>query len=417
MRLETRFAEAMTTLCGPDLSGPFGIAVSGGGDSLALMALAAEWAAPKGIALKAVTVDHGLRAEAAEEAAGVARQADALGLSHDILTWDHSKTGGNLQDAARRARLTLIGDWAQRHGVQAVLLGHTEDDVAETLLLRLARGAGVDGLAAMAARRRAAGMIWLRPLLGVSRAALREALRARGLDWAEDASNDDPRFDRVKARAALEALAPLGIDRAGLAATATRLAASRAALEVTTQDAARGIARVGPAGEVVIEAAGLAALMPDIRRRLLVGTLRWVAGADYAPRHEALVQLMTQIAAGKGGTLHGCRIAVAAGRVTICRELKAVAGMQVPAPGPWDTRWRITGPKKRGLSVAALGADGLNACPAWRETGASRAAVMATPALWRDGQLVAAPLAGRADGWHAELIGGQEGYFLALLTH
>jgi len=195
------------------------VAVSGGGDSLALMHLAADWAG--GAPLAAVTVDHGLRPESAAEAREVARAAGALGLRHETLLWRGWDGHGNLQAAARDARHALIAEWARTEGRGTVLLGHTRDDQAETVLMALARAAGPDGLSAMQAACEARGVLWLRPLLGVGREELRAELRRRGAAWAEDASNADPRFERVRARRALRALAPVGIDAPALTSDTT----------------------------------------------------------------------------------------------------------------------------------------------------------------------------------------------------
>ena len=401
----------MADLTGPERSGPFGIAVSGGGDSVALMALAADWARSHGVVLRAATVDHGLRAEAAEEARRVAEQAAALGLAHDTLSWRWDGTG-NLQDAARRGRMRALADWATAQGLGAVLLGHTRDDVAETFLMRLARGSGVDGLSAMAPRRAAAGTLWLRPLLGLSRGELRSELARRGLTWVEDPSNEDPRFDRTRARQALAALAPLGIGVETLAATAGRLASASAVLRGVAAEAAARVVRQGPAGEALIDAAAFADLPAEIARRILAGVLVWIASADYPPRHEALEALAAGLRHGRGATLHGCQVSVTAGVILACREAQAVAALEVPAPGLWDGRWHLAGPVRGadagaasagGLTVRALGEEGLALCPDWRATGAARAALVAAPAVWQGDRLVAAPLAGRAEGWSAAL--------------
>ena len=172
-----------------------GLAVSGGSDSMALLRLAADWAARRRTALQVATIDHGLRPEAADEAAMVAHAARALGLPHTVLRWDWDRHG-NLQDAARRARFRLLADWARAGGLAAVLLGHTRNDQAETLLMRLARGSGVDGLAAMAEERVAHGARFLRPLLEVERYALRQVLRGAGQTWADDPTNDDDTSER-----------------------------------------------------------------------------------------------------------------------------------------------------------------------------------------------------------------------------
>lgn len=124
---------------------PLGIAVSGGSDSVGLMRAAVA----AGLKPQIVTVDHGLRPESRAEAEGVAEAAQLLGLSHDILKWTGWSGRGNLQDAARRARQRLIGAWAAEREIPVVALGHTQDDQAETVLMRLSRASGVDGLSAM----------------------------------------------------------------------------------------------------------------------------------------------------------------------------------------------------------------------------------------------------------------------------
>jgi tRNA(Ile)-lysidine synthase len=297
-----------------------------------------------GLSVAAVTVDHGLRPEAAAEAAWVAALCRDLGVPHDIPRWQGWDGAGNLQDQARRARLSLIANWAKGRGIGFVALGHTQDDQAETVLMRLARSAGVDGLSAMAARRAHLGVVWLRPLLGVSRAALRDDLRSRGQGWIDDPSNDALRFDRVKARHVLAALGPLGVDAGVLAGVAARMAEAREALAEETLAAAQALARV-QLGDVVIDRAGFLALPAEIRRRLLVGALVWVASAEYGPRAEPVQALLAAIARGRGGTLGGCRVLCGPKTLRITREAKAVAEIIASVGGVWDGRWRITGPQ------------------------------------------------------------------------
>ena len=225
----SRFEEALARATGP---GPVGVAVSGGGDSLALLDLAICSSARHGHTILAATVDHGLRAESAHEAALVAAFCAERQIPHAVLTIA-SLAGqpGNLSALAREERYGALSDWATGHGCGQVLLGHTMDDQAETVLMRLARGSGVEGLSGMAGVSERLGIRWLRPLLGVRRAALRAWLRDRGINWIEDPTNDDPAYDRIKARAALTEIASLGITVDGLAATADRLRRQRAVLE------------------------------------------------------------------------------------------------------------------------------------------------------------------------------------------
>ncbi len=403
---------AVAAALAPFAGRPVGLAVSGGSDSVALLHLAAA----VGVApLAVVTVDHGLRPEARAEAEAVGRAAAALGLPHDVRSWEH-RAGGNLQDSARRARMTLIADWAAAKGIAAVALGHTLDDQAETLLMRLARGSGVDGLAGMAARREALGVTWLRPLLGERRAALRAWLAARGIGWVEDPSNDDTRFERVKARRALAVLAPLGIDAARLAETAARLGAARAALGRIAADVARAAITV-EAGDVVVAGGVWEAASGETRHRLLAHAIRWIGRGDYPPRRAGLDRVEAALASGRASTCAGTRVAPTDAGFRIGRELRAVAGLSAPPGALWDGRWRVTGPFPSEACVAALGPAGLAGCPGWRATGLPRATLLAGPAAWHGDTLLAAPLAGLPNGYAAELAGGRGGFLAGLLAH
>jgi tRNA(Ile)-lysidine synthase len=387
-------AAALATGLGEAPPGPLGVAVSGGGDSVALLLLLHHHA---GRALAAITVDHGLRPESAAEAAAVAALCARLGVPHAVRRWDGGGTG-NLQGRAREARRGLIAGWAREAGIGAVALGHTLDDQAETFLMRLARGSGVDGLAAMAPVMVLDGIVWLRPLLGVRRAALRDWLGGEGVAWAEDPSNDDDRFDRVRARAALPLLAPLGLGAERLAGTAAAMARARAALEQATAELARTCLTAGAAGDVEVAAGALAAAPAELALRLLAGALCWVSGARYRPRLASLEAALAVVAAGRLGhglTLHGCVLRDRRGRVAIRREPRRVAAAVPLAAGTWDGRWRLVARPEAGdggLTIGALGAGGLAQRAEWRASGLAREALVTTPAVWRGAALVAAPL-------------------------
>ena len=282
--------------------------------------------------------------------------------------------------------------------------------------MRLARGSGVDGLSGMAARREAGGIVWLRPLLQVRRGALRDALMRRGAGWVEDPTNDDPSYDRVKARAALAALAPLGIDADGLAETADRMARARRALERASQDVARRATRI-EAGEVVFDRAALAAAPHEIALRLLAHALRWVASAEYRPRLAPLADALAAALDGERRTLAGCLIAGGGGAVRIGREYQAVRDLRCAPDAPWDGRWRFSGPDSGGLTLAALGDAGLDGCPGWRATGLKRATLRTLPAVWHGADLVAAPLAGRPAGWQARPVRAPDAFIATILSH
>jgi tRNA(Ile)-lysidine synthase len=376
-----------------------GIAVSGGSDSVALLHLLNDWRAAGGPVVRVATVDHGLRAEAAAEAAQVARLCAGLAIGHDTLHWTGVAGRGNLPDQARRARYRLLAGWARRHDIADVAIGHTQDDLAETFVMRLARGAGVDGLAAMRARWQAGGVTFHRPLLALGREALRDLLRARGQGWADDPTNTDPAYLRPRARAALAALAPLGVDSATLAVSARHLAEARAVLAADAREAARAIASVG-AGDLLWQREPFADLPDETARRLLLAGLRWMTGRDYGPRGAAMTAFLEAARAGRRMTLQGCVLSAGRQHLRLTREYRAVARLRAPAGAVWDGRWRATG--DGAAEIGALGPAGLHACPDWRAGGLPRASAIAAPGLWRGDTLIAAPLAGWPNGWQMQ---------------
>lgn len=389
-----------------------GVAVSGGGDSVALLHLLAA----RGDGLQAVTVDHGLRAESAEEATQVASICKELSIRHTVLKWENWDNSGNLQDAARQARLRLISAWAANEGITHVALGHTLDDQAETVLLRLARGSGVDGLSAMAKQRDDGQVTWIRPLLYASREELRAYLVASNVTWIDDPSNDDPKFDRVKARQALAYLGELGITTDGLVATAERMQGARSALEIAAQQLAQDCVEVTEAGEVQIDKATFCAAPDELRFRLFSATLKWISGSTYRPRFDSLRGVLARIDNENGQTLHGCIVRAHAGHILVRREPARVSS-PCPTNSVWDHRWEVTKyGDETADEIAALDEDGLRMCENWRETGHAREVLLASPALWANGQLVAAPLAGMAFGWEITLKDGRKGLHESLMT-
>lgn len=307
-------------------------AVSGGSDSLALMHLLADYAKARRQKPPVVlTVDHGLRPGSAGDARKVLAWARALGLTAHRLVWRGRKPGGGIEAAARQARFSLMGQWLKRHGFSTLYVAHSQDDQAETFLLRLARGSGLDGLAAM--RRLAPwplagfpGLAVARPLLEAGRDDLRAYLTRRGQPWLEDPMNDDPRFDRVRFRRTAALLAEAGLSARRIADAANHLARAREALEAATGAVLLRACRAAPASPrtgakaILLDPAALAAAPRELGLRGLAHLLMQVGGQDYRPRFEALERLFGRIAdstlAG-GATLHGCRIAPAPARFRV----------------------------------------------------------------------------------------------------
>lgn len=394
-------------------SGSIGVAVSGGGDSVALLHLTQKWAAKVGVHVQVATVDHNLRAESAAEALGVAKACAKLGLDHQTLHWTGWNGEGNLQAEASAARRRLLADAARAQGLKAILLGHTTDDQAETLLMRLGRGSGVDGLSGMRPSTLRDGIIWLRPLLGVRRDTLRDWLRSREITWIDDPSNDDLRFDRVKARRALVGLSDLGITAQGLTKTAEHMQQARGALDHAAGALAAEATRWGACGEFYLSLSPYRAAPPEIQRRLLRAALVRTAGANYGPRADAEQKLLSAILSlrlGGGRSLHGCLIRPNGfDGVVITREAAATKPGQCPL---WDGRFEVKTTKQdEGATIVALGetgarhlskleADGIWIPPSdW--SAAPRAARLTTPALFHDDMLIAAPIAAYGDALNA----------------
>jgi tRNA(Ile)-lysidine synthase len=249
------------------------LAVSGGPDSIALMWLAARWrrALVRGPRLIAVTVDHGLRAEAAREARDVKRLARRLELPHRTVRWAGAKPKTGLPAAARRARYRLLAQAARSQGATHILTAHTRDDQAETLLMRMLRGSGIAGLGAMARQTERDGVVLARPFLNVSKSQLVATLLKAKLGFADDPSNRDTSFTRPRLRGLMPALAAEGGNSRSLARLASRLARANAAVEVLVDGAERYLALKGSAAlHPGFDAKSFAGMPEEIRLRLLL---------------------------------------------------------------------------------------------------------------------------------------------------
>ncbi|TCU63218.1 tRNA(Ile)-lysidine synthase [Bradyrhizobium sp. R2.2-H] len=313
------------------------LAVSGGPDSVALMWLAARWrrSLARGPLLTVVTIDHGLRREAAREAREVKRLAAGLGLPHRTLRWRGTKPKAGLPAAAREARYRLLADAARAAGASHVLTAHTRDDQAETLLMRLFRGSGLAGLSAMAPLSERDGIVLVRPLLDVPKSQLIATLRRAKVGFAEDPTNRDTAFTRPRLRALLPLLAAEGGDARNLARLATRLARANAAVDVLADGAERFLRLrdrgVAPqAGGRSFEASAFAALPEEVRLRLLLRAINALGheGPAELGKVETLMSALDQAVAASlraratgrpvlKQTLAGALISLAGGRIHI----------------------------------------------------------------------------------------------------
>lgn len=385
------------------------LAVSGGPDSVALMQLAARWRARRdgGPVLHVLTVDHGLRAASRAEAERVGHMAAALGLPHAVLTWRNEKAGAaGVQARARAARYDLMAAYCHANDIAALVTAHTLDDQAETFVMRLKRGSGVDGLAAIPERGVWAGIAVLRPLLDVPKARLVATLDAARIPFVWDPSNVDSRFERARLRGSAEALAALGLAPEALALSARRLRRAREALDAAARDFLGANSEVSEAGYALVDSNALATAPHEIGLRALSHLIGMVGGGETPVQ---LAKLETLLAAwqqdtGKAHTLGRCRLEPCSGRLGIFREVR---GQGLPElrlrPGDrllWDNRFRIElAPSEANpVMVKALGESGWRSLRERSAVAASlpRLAGRTLPSCWRGEVLVGLPLFGSA---------------------
>lgn len=298
-----------------------GLAVSGGPDSLALLLLAGEYARKHDVYDRFVvySVDHNLRPEAAAEVAFVLDTATKLGLQARGLRWDGLKPSTGIQQAARRARYALIGRAMAEDGVEIVVTAHHLGDQAETVLMRLAHGSGVEGLRGMDYFSEVNGIAIVRPLLGVDPVALAQVVATAGLAPVGDPSNLDNDFERVRWRHALPQLAALGIDSRRLSRFADRM-----------RDADLAIAAM--ANTVEFEA-GIGSrtlghkILRDLPRAVAVKVMQRLlreVGAGLKPHDLARIEAITDALRGqlalKRTSLHGCLVSSDGTSITVERE-------------------------------------------------------------------------------------------------
>ena len=383
------------------------MAVSGGSDSMALLRLARIWWALAGKRIIALTVDHGLRAESADEARQVAAWCEALGVEHHALKWTHDGQG-NLSAAAREGRYRLMAEFCKAREIEHIYTGHTMDDQAETVLMRFARGSGVDGLAGMAAETPIWGITLMRPfVLSQTRESLRAILAELKQSWIDDPTNDDLSYDRVKARALVKELEPLGVTPALLASLAHRMDLAKRVLQNEADKLANSALTFSPLGFATLDVDALASAELETACRLIGQATTAMSGGGFRAslQFEEQIVTMARMRAREGGlTQKRCIFRPDGDRFHILREPERCAPMTQSSDksGIWDMRFSYeigVEDDQTGLSVGPIGASGLTQIPkeydgfsaAWLQ--APREARLTAPGLWRGDTLLSAPLA------------------------
>ena len=319
---------------GLERSGGLLLAVSGGPDSIALLALADRWRTGSGVPVFVATVDHGLRPQSRAEAETVAALCAARGLPHAILTWAGDKPATGLPAAAREARYRLLGVHARNIGADTIVTAHHADDQAETVLMRLTRGSGPAGLAGMARFSPAPslggeGLRLARPLLGVSKADLVAFCRAEGLGFFEDPTNADEAYRRPQLRRLAAMLAAEGLGRAELTRLALRAARAEQALAPAIAALLAALPALRTASLFEAAASAVLALPDEALVRLLQQEITRIGGA--APRLEQV----EKVAAGL--RQKGSCAATLGGVAVTCDAKRLILKPQKPRKSPAAT--------------------------------------------------------------------------------
>ncbi|RDD60162.1 tRNA lysidine(34) synthetase TilS [Ferruginivarius sediminum] len=355
------------------------VAVSGGPDSLALTLLLDEWVRPRGGSVLALTVDHGLRPEAAAEAAWTGEVLAARGIEHAILRWQGPKPGNVRQQHAREERYLRLRERCAEDGILHLAIAHHREDRAETVLLRIGAGSQLDGVAGIAHEREMPELRLIRPLLDEPKARLLATLRARGLSWVDDPSNLNPDYARVRIRRALPLLSRQGLDVESINEFAGGIGRARQIIEAA-QDAllARAV-WLHPAGFATLDPVAFAGSPEPVSFGALSRVLLAVGGLVYPPRTARLERLHAALSEGleRGRTLGGCRIVPRKARWLVVHEAERVLsetlepGANLVHDGRFELTLHVDAP--RGLSLGSLGRDG------WAELTASAPALKACP--------------------------------------
>lgn len=309
----------------------FAVGVSGGADSMALCRLLHEYAKSIGGAVLALTVEHGLRAESADEAEQVHKWLTSMGIAHRTLVWQGKKPVTRIEETARFARYDLLINECKKEGIRYLCLAHNKRDNAETFFIRLAKSSGVDGLSAMRAMSNRGGVVLLRPLLDFSRDEIEATNNAFSQGWIEDPSNQNERYERVKWRNAMPYLASLGLTGDVIVKAAAKQAAVSEFLKSLESEFYSAYTQLNPFGFVSVDRQAFVKLHKELAVRILKRLLMTVgatSASDYPPKSESIADLYTKIITdnlGGGATLFNTKVMKKekGNRLYIVKELRA----------------------------------------------------------------------------------------------
>ena len=409
--LAERFSQSLKSLFEAEsYPSTVAVAVSGGSDSMALCLLLQTWCRRNDISLVALTVDHGLRAEAAGEALLVKKWLGHHGIEHKILTRKGPRPEAGVQEFARDARYNLLFEACRQSGISALFVGHQQEDHQETFLMRLSKGSGLSGLAGMSLKTARDGINIIRPLLSFTRAELRMFLQNFAQDWIEDPSNESPEYTRTELGHVMGHIRNLpGSSAEAISLSLRRIQRAEAALLSMTEKAWQDQVRLNPYGFVGLQM-DLFKNMPDeIGIRILAKAVQIMRGTGFRVKLQELENIAERLRTGVQepfATLSGCQFQIRGVELLILREPGRDGLPVIPLGGErqmlWDGRFSIIDQKAGdvadgpSLEVRVLGDSGWHQLQPYvilPEIEKLPAIVRKNlPGVWSGEKLVSAPL-------------------------
>ncbi len=341
------------------------VGVSGGVDSMVLSLLASAWGRRNSIKISAITVDHGLRNEAASEARQVKRWLNTRGMQHHTLTINKSRPQNGIQGVARKWRLTAIDEWCRDRSIQLVLMAHTAEDQAETVWMRILADTGPDGLSAMTHENKIGGLHIGRPLLTIPKARLIATCKKKKQPWIDDPSNQDINFTRVRLRKQAPVLKDFGLGFQEAARISSSMLKARQVIDKYCARFFTLHGGISVTGAAWFDLEAFNKLQSKFSELLLSRTIRVIGGAGLSPRQKRVTRLRSNLCNSSkksAWTLGGCVIIRSEiGKCWIVRELSYCASpvlIQKNRKMRWDNRFEIFSESDKSRYLRPLGETG-----------------------------------------------------------
>jgi tRNA(Ile)-lysidine synthase len=337
------FEQLILGMVNPSQVKKVAVAVSGGADSMCLALLLSRFCKLNNIDLTAVTVDHKLREESTKEAADVASCMNSFGIKHWVLTWDHNASiSSNIQEKARESRYELLSKYCGEHEINHLFIAHNYDEQAETVMMNILRGSGIDGIAGIWPESIRSGIHILRPLLNFKKSEIIEFLETEGINWFEDPSNLNTKFDRIKIRQLLKKFDHNNhlIDRLNLLAQNAKRA--KDFFDIYVERVFKEKCEWGEFGFISIAHSDFLALEEEIKLRLLNKIIKYIHNDQFFPpvRLDSLKLFLDTM---KNHTLAKCKIIFQNEVMYFYKEPKFIEAQKELVKGCniWDGRYEI----------------------------------------------------------------------------